>query len=126
MSYCNQDILKSFAAANSWITDTPTPDGLDEAIAQADDIIFQKTGLLAPADPTTARAILRNIACAIVYWISTGQQSKIDEQDYNWRKTQYDNAIATLNQIESGELELKDDAGTALTSNKPTSVFCST
>ncbi len=110
MSFVNAAILKSFKDAE-WLTGDDPPEGLSEAILQADDIIYQKTGIKPPSDPMTARAILRNYACALIVWFMSGTQEKIDEQELKRREKQYDDAIAGLEDIQSGKTKIIDDNG---------------
>ncbi|GEM_PF-2166525 len=119
MSFINQDILKSFVQKNSWITAATEPEGLAETILQVDDIISLTLQIPVPADPADARPILRNIACALTVWYGTGQQGTIDSAEYQKRKTQYDNAMATLELIAQGSIKLDNGEEGA----KPTSVF---
>ncbi|TAK59424.1 MAG: DUF1320 domain-containing protein [Bacteroidetes bacterium] len=109
MSFVNQEILKSFAQKNSWLTAAEAPDGLDETILQVDDIIALTLQIPVPATPADARPILRNIACALVTWFTTGQQGKIEEVEYNRRKDMYNNAMQTLTLIKEGSLKLDND-----------------
>lgn len=116
MSFISVDTLKAFASDNSFLTDGTTVDGVGEAIAQADEIIFQKTGVAIPSSPSEANAELRNIGCALVIWFTTGMQSKLEEQEINRRKKLYDDAMNRLNKIQSGEEPLKNSAGTVISS----------
>lgn len=125
MSYVDQATLKAFTGDENFLTKGTAPEGLDEAIAQADEIIFQKTLITIPATPSAANAKLRNIACALVVWFTTGQQGKIDEFEYSRRKKQYDDAMAQLDRIQSGDEPILDSTGASV-SAKPETYFSTT
>ncbi|MEW5799971.1 MAG: hypothetical protein AB1728_13300 [Bacteroidota bacterium] len=125
MSFINATILQSFVSDNSFLTKAPTPAGLDEAIKQADEIIYQKTKITPPSDPAQANAKLRNIACALVVWFTTGMQGKLDEFELSRRKKMYDDAMAQLHAIQNGDDPLLDSTGTIL-SSQPATYFQST
>ncbi len=125
MPYVNQNILKSFVAKNNWLTIGAEPEGLSEAILQADDIIRSWLGLTVPDDPADAPPILRNVACALIVWYTTGQQGKIEDAEYNRRRDQYNNAMDTLKLIKTGDITLNDANGTPLLETRPTSFFSS-
>lgn len=125
MSYVDQATLKAFTGDESFLTKATSPDGLAEAIAQADEIIFQKTLITIPSAPSAANAKLRNIACAIVVWFTTGMQGKIEEWEYARRKKQYDDAIAQLDSIQSGAEPILDSTGASV-SSKPETYFSTT
>jgi len=109
MSFCNVTTLKSFLGDNSYLVRGEAPDGLDEAIAQADQIIRNYTNETIPDDPAEADAILRNIACSLVIWYTTGMQADITEQEYSRRKTMYLEAMKMLDGIKSGAIRLRED-----------------
>jgi len=115
MPFINTNILKSFVSDEGFLV-KDTVDGLDEAIAQADELIYQKTGITAPEDPTSSNAFLRNIACSLVVWFTSGMQGKLEEQELNRRKKMYDDAIAALDAIQSGRSPLRDSSGAVLSS----------
>lgn len=124
MPYINTEILKAFVSDTGYLV-KDTVDGLDEAIAQADEIIYQKTGISAPTDPATSNAFLRNIACALVVWFTSGMQGKLEEQEIDRRKKMYDDAIGALDAIQSGRTPLRDNSGTVVSSG-PEKYFATT
>jgi len=125
MSFVDQTILQSFVADQSFLTKTANPPGLSEAIAQADEIIFQKTRVAPPSSPASGNAKLRNIACRLVVWFTSGMQGKLDEFELSRRKKMYDDAMAELEAIQNGDDPLYDSSGT-IVSTQPTSYFSST
>ncbi len=126
MPFTDATILRAFASDEGFLTkegaDLP---GLDQAIDQVDDIIYQKTLIKAPEDPAEAPGKLRNIACALVVWFTTGMQGKLGEEEIARRKKMYDDAMAELDAIQSGRSPLFDSSGTAI-STRPQSYFSST
>ena len=125
MPFIDQTILQAYVGDQSFLTKAEAPAGLAEAINQADAIIYQKTRIAAPSDPSDANPKLRNIACALVVWFTGGMQGKLDEFELSRRRKQYDDAMAQLEAIRSGEEPLLDGDGTAL-STAPTPFFSST
>lgn len=127
MSYVDKDVLKSFTSDDNFLTKDPPPAGFDEAIAQADGIIFQYTHIATPATPATAIPLLKNIACALVIWFTTGMGSDLGEEEISRRKKLYDDAMDQLKEIQKGDLHLIDAAGDAVAQlNQPSAVFSST
>jgi hypothetical protein len=125
MSFIDQDTLKAFASDQGFLIKEVDLPGLSEAIAQSDEIIFQKTGVAIPAAPANANAKLRNIACALVVWFTSGMQGKLDEFELSRRKKLYDDAMAELNKIQDGSSPLLDSSG-AIISSLPATYFSST
>ena len=109
MSFCDATTLKSFVGANSFLVRESAPDGLSEAITQADQIIRNYTAEDIPAAPANADAILRNVACALVVWFTSGMQDDLTEQEYARRKTMYNEAMKTLEGIKAGDIRLRED-----------------
>lgn len=109
MSFISTSELQAFAGAEDWIIDKAS--NLSEAITQADNIIYQMTGISPPASPSLAVPILRNIACALVVWFTTGQQGDLTEFEYRRREKLYNDAIDKLIEIKEGKLVLKDADG---------------
>jgi phage gp36-like protein len=109
MSFCNATILKAFLGENSFLVSDPAPDGLAEAITQTDHIIRNYTGEDIPVEPDSAAAVLRNVACALVIWFTTGMQTDLTEQEYARRKTMYQEAMKTLENIKDGTIRLRED-----------------
>ena len=112
MSWCDAATLKAFSSTNSILTRESAPDGLAEAILQADGIINIYTAVAVPATPATGNAILRNIACALVTWFTTGMLTDLSEQEISRRKLLYTSAIETLKDIKNGDLCLDPPAST--------------
>jgi len=106
MSWCDAATLKSFVSDNSILTRTTSPDGLAEAILQADSIINIYTGEPVPDSPAKGHAILRNIACSLVIWFTAGMLSDQSEQEISRLKKLYDSAMELLTKIKNGELSL--------------------
>lgn len=106
MSFCDKDTLKSFVGNASYLTRAAAPDGLAEAILQADTIINSYTGESIPTSPAAGNAMLRNAACALVVWFTTGMQGELSEVEYARRKTQYQDAMKLLADIRSGSITL--------------------
>ena len=125
MSFINQETLKAFSSDQGFLVKEVDLPGLPEAIAQSDEIIFQKTGIAIPADPANANAKLRNIACALVTWFTSGIQGKLDEFELSRRKKLYDDAMAELNAIQNGSSPLLNSSGEII-STGPTTYFSST
>jgi phage gp36-like protein len=113
MSYIDSDILKSFFKNNSWITvdeEDPTS-GVGELITQIDSIIYNKTGVEVPDSPGDAPGILRNHACALFVWFSSGKQGDISSDERLRREKLYDEAMTYLNAVDNGDIEVYDDEG---------------
>jgi hypothetical protein len=125
MSYIDRTTLEAFVSDSSFLTKDTEPAGLGEAIAQADEIIFQKTRITIPDDPSESNAMIRNIACALVVWFTSGMQGKLDEFELSRRKKQYDDAMTQLDAIASGRESIIDSAGTVV-SAVPQTYFSST
>jgi phytoene dehydrogenase-like protein len=104
MGYIDQTILKSFFAANSWLTDQANIDDQAAVLKQIDDIIFQYTKVPTPADPSQAVPTLQNIACSLFVWFTSGVQGKLDETEYKRRKDLYTDAMGELQKILNGTL----------------------
>lgn len=104
MSFASKTTLQSFVGDNDWLTDATEDPGVDEAILQADDIINTYTGIDVPNSPDSANGMLRNVACALVVWYTTGQQAKLSEQEYQRRRDLYRDAMSTLQSIRDGDL----------------------
>jgi len=111
MPLINQESLKSFLSGNHYLTNTTAPEGLEQAIKQAEDLIYQKTHLLIPADITKAIPTLQYIAHSIIVWMTKGQQDSIDMWVYQYLKNLYDKAMQMLDDIASGKMELYDNDG---------------
>lgn len=124
MSFINTEILKAFVSDESFLV-KDTVAGLDEAIKQADEIIYQKTLIAAPENPANANAKLRNIACALVVWFTSGMQGKLEEFELSRRKKLYDDAMAALDAIQAGRDPLYDSSGAAV-SSRPEPYFSTT
>ena len=106
MSWCDAATLKGFVNDNSILTRETAPDGLAEAILQADGIINIYTGEAVPDTPAESYAILRNIACSLVIWFTAGMLSDQSEQEISRLKKLYDSAMEMLQKIKDGELSL--------------------
>lgn len=117
MSYITAAILKSHIDAE-WLTGDPAPEGFSEAAQQVDDLIYQKTGIVAPDDSATARPVLRSVACKIFIWLMSGHQSNLEEQELKRRRQQYEDAMALLDAIASGEVNLLNADGTKVKATK--------
>jgi phage gp36-like protein len=83
---------------------------LTEAIAQADDIVTTYTGIAPPVSAEDAKKILVNVATSIVIWILSGRQASVAEEELDRRKTQYDDAIMTLEKFKNGDLVTEEPA----------------
>jgi len=110
MSWCDATTLKAFVNDNSILTRSTAPNGLAEAILQVDGIINIYTGQEIPKTPADGHAILRNIACALVIWFTTGMLTDLSEQEISRLRKLYDSAMDTLRQIKSGDLSLNPPA----------------
>lgn len=127
MPYVDADTLKSFVQENNFLVQTPAPAGFAEAVAQADSIIYQHTGIAVPTSPGQAVPLLRNIACALVIWFTTGMQSEVSQQEIERREKLYTDALDMLEKIKTGELPLIDSAGEPISNFRaPAVVFSST
>ena len=113
MSFGSQAILQSFMADNNFLTKdlNTVPAGFEEASAQADDLIYQKSAIPVPDDPTTMPATLRNIWCKLMVWITTGHQDNLSDNEYKRRKDLRDEAYQMLDDIQSGDFTVIDDTG---------------
>ena len=125
MSYIDTDIIKGFIKQNSWLTvdedEQQEVTGVNELILQIDSIIFNKTGVAIPAsDPTEAPGIIRNVACALFVWFSSGKQGDISSDERLRRERLYYEAMIYLNAVESGDINVYNDAGEIVsTQNNP-------
>lgn len=115
MGFTNNTYLKGAVGDNSMLTRESMPDGLDEAIAEADQIIYSYTEIPPPDDPAEANAMLRNIANSLVIWFFTGSQDEISEQEYNRRQKNYQDAMNTLREIKAGNITLEHDSDPDIT-----------
>lgn len=127
MSYVDKDVLKSFMSDDNFLTKEPAEPGFQEAIDQADNIIYQYTHIETPATPDAGIPMLRNIACALILWFTAGIGSDLSEQEYERRKKLYNDAVEKLEKIQTGEINLIDAAGESVEQLKrPAVAFSST
>ncbi len=113
MSFTSKTILQSFISDSSFLTEDTSPTGFDEAVLQVDDLIFQKTGIAAPAAPTSAPAILRWIANCLLQWTTLGMRKNVSENEQKRCRQMYEDASAMLDKIQSGE-EIVDSTGAVI------------
>ncbi len=126
MSFTNAAVLKGFVGANNFLVADPAPDGLSEAMAQADDVIYQTTGIAVPADPMTVPAKLRNIGARLVLWFTVGMGQDLTDAEYKKRERDYDDALAELAAIANGEDDILKADGTSLITKTTPSAMSST
>jgi phage gp36-like protein len=81
-------------------------DALNQAIAEAGNIITSYTGIEPHDDPIRNNALLTSLAGDITIWILTGRQTGIDEQVRLLREKKYNDAIALLEKIQRGEINV--------------------
>lgn len=122
MPLINKDSFKSFAGGKSYLVADTAPAGFAEAVKQAENIVFQYTGIAIPEDIINAIPQLQFYAHCILQYIVSGQQDGLSEHELQRRKDMYDTAMASLEKIEQGKLEVKDSTG-AVVSAKSTSSF---
>ena len=118
MSYVTNNNLKAFVKENSWITADPVDEGIAEIISQIDSIIFNKTRVPIPGDKETAPGILRNHACALVVYYTSGKQGELEDSERLRRKALFENAMKYLNDVEAGNTFVLDDDGNVVSTSK--------
>lgn len=123
MSYIDSDIIKSFVQKNSWLSGDVEDTGVGEIIEQIDSIVFNKTGIAIPEDPEEVPGIIRNAACALFIWFTTGKQAEIDTDERIRRRNLYEDAMQFLNDVESGKTEVLDDEGNVISHSKKSKAF---
>ena len=112
MPYLDTDTIKSFFKSNSWLTvEDESVSGAAELISQIDSIIFNKTGVPIPVSPGDAPGIIRNVACALFVWYSSGKQGDISSDERMRREKLYNDAMDYLNAVEAGDKQVFDDDG---------------
>ena len=112
MAYIDTDIIKSFFKSNSWLTaEDENTSGAAELFQQIDSIIFNKTGVPIPNSPADAPGIIRNVACALFTWFGSGKQGDISSDERLRRQKLYDDAMAYLDAVEAGSINVYDDDG---------------
>ncbi len=127
MSFTSQTYLKAFCSNTGILTKGSEPVGTTEAYAQADELIYQKTGVAIPADAANANAKLRNIANALVIWFTTGMQDSLSEHEYKFRRDLFNDAMSMLDKIHDGSEPLIDGTGVVISNpTKPSTYFEST
>lgn len=121
MSLIDKNSIKSFLGGKSFLTGIEDADGHEAAVAQAENIVYQKTLVPIPSEIATAIPLLQFCAhCIYIYIVSTRQ--KLSEDEMKQRKQLYDDGMAMLNEIQNGTLPLYS-AGAVVTTSSQTSLF---
>lgn len=116
MPNISKQTLKSFLGDKSFITDIDNVAGLEDAIAQADNIVYQKTSIQIPNSVEGAIPLLQFCSHAIaIYIISMRQQLK--EEEIKRRDELYSKAMDLLEQISSGKMDVYDKNGNIVSVN---------
>jgi hypothetical protein len=119
MPLIDQDTLKSFLGSKSFITlATEGIDGHEDAIAQADNIVYQKVPVPIPADAADAIPSLQFCSHAIYIYI-VSQRQKLSDKEVSRIDKLYSNAMRMLDEFQSGKTQLLDADGEIVTTDKP-------
>jgi len=123
MPLINKETIKSFLGDKSFITTIDDAAGFADAVKQAEDIVYQKTGVAIPTKTDDAIPTLQFCAHAITIYIMSIQQP-LKDTEIDRKKSLYDAAMKTLDSIESGSFALRDKKGNVVT-NTVRTFFCS-
>ena len=125
MPLIDKDTIKSFLGDKSFITkDTADVAGFDSAIAQAENIVFQKTLIEIPATVEEAIPMLQFYAHVIFIYMVSSRQT-LNEDDRKHRAKMYDDIMAELNDISEGKKIVYDSTGAVASQSQtsPASTF---
>ena len=112
MPLIDKETLKSFLGDKNFITkDLAEISGLETAIAQAENIVYQKTLIAIPDAVENAIPMLQFYAHVITIYILSTRQT-LSEDDRKHRAKMYDDAMAELNDIADGKKIVYDNTGT--------------
>jgi hypothetical protein len=114
MPLINEDTLKSFFGENSFIQKNYNSPGIQQAIRQAENLVYQNTLIPIPEDIQSAIPALQFYAHSIFSWIITGTQGNLPQEEIQRRKDLYNNAVSELEAIRLGKKDLYDSSGTKI------------
>lgn len=103
MPFTNKTLLQARVASDVLSVLLEGDSSLDEALAEADELVTSYTGIAPSSDNPK---ILSGIAGDIVIWILSGRQTQIDEHELERRRGKYDAAIRLLEEIRDGKLRI--------------------
>lgn len=115
MPLISKQTLKSFLGDNNFITNIDEVAGLNDAIAQSDNIVYQKTLIAIPNDVSNAIPILQFCSSAICLYIISMRQN-LKEEEIKRRDLLYERAMSILDKIESGAMKVYDKDGNVVSS----------
>ncbi|MEW6654510.1 MAG: hypothetical protein AB1394_13750, partial [Bacteroidota bacterium] len=97
-----QNSLKAFLGSNSFLTNTPNPDGYEDAVKQADAIALGKIGMKEAELKEELIPLVQFCACAHFVYITSFQQS-LSEEEIKHREKLIDRADKLLDDIAAGK-----------------------
>lgn len=118
MSFIDVDDIKAFVKDNSWLTADEMDAGTTKLVAQIDSLIYNKTKVEIPSSAATAPGVLKNVACALLVYFSSGKAGELTQDERLRRAKLYDDAIQYLNDVEAGKTEVIGDDGVAISTSK--------
>jgi hypothetical protein len=124
MPLINKDTLISFLGSESFATKETPASGFDLAVSQAENTVFQYTGIPVPASIDNAIPILQFCAHAIAVKIISFRQ-KLSDAENDKRQSLYDDAMKILKQIKAGELIITDNTGAQVVNIPSSGYYCS-
>jgi len=118
MPLISSETIKSFLGDKSFITkDLAEVAGMESAIAQADNIVFQKTLIPIPASVDDAIPMLQYFSHVIFIYL-VGTRQTLNEDDRKHRAKMYDDAMAELNDISEGKKIVYDSTGAVVSKSQ--------
>jgi len=103
MPLINQDSLQSFFGNKHYATKNTEPEGHQEAVSQAQNIVFQNTLIEIPDNIKDAIPMLQYYGHVIYQYLTTGKQTNLSESEVNRRTSMFNKVMAELNEIRNGE-----------------------
>jgi len=104
MPFADLEAIQPFLPKDHFLLSEQDPQGMTEAFAQADAVIVGFTAAEAPERAADADPLLRHIAAKLAVHFLLNQKPVANENELNYRKTLYTEAMDMLEAIAGGRI----------------------